>query len=111
VTGNPYASEDDVTRMSWQELNQNTALANPDYSAESFDQAWENSEQGLKDAGRDVLTSHTMAPVPGLAPENVRIAAGVSGDEYEQMLDDTFGPSAEERSNEAEQGGQGGDTG
>ncbi|KOU75597.1 hypothetical protein ADK57_06615, partial [Streptomyces sp. MMG1533] len=26
VTGNPYASEDDVTRMSWQELNQNTAL-------------------------------------------------------------------------------------
>ncbi|KOU71223.1 hypothetical protein ADK57_11190, partial [Streptomyces sp. MMG1533] len=69
VTGNPYASEDDVTRMSWQELNQNTALANPDYSGESFDQAWENSKEGWKDTGRDVMTSPTIAPM-GLSPVN-----------------------------------------
>ncbi|WP_217235585.1 hypothetical protein [Streptomyces sp. AC555_RSS877] len=75
ATGNPYASEDDVTRMSWQELNENTALANPDYSAESFGQAWENSEQGWKDAGRDVMTSSPVAPL-GLGPENPEGQAG-----------------------------------
>ncbi len=69
TTGNPYATEDDVQRMSWQEVNQATALANPDYSAESFAQAWENSEQGWKDTGRDVMTSPPVAPL-GLGPEN-----------------------------------------
>ena len=36
--------------------------ANPDYSKESFEEARENSEQGWKDAGRDVMTSHTSGP-------------------------------------------------
>ncbi|MDQ1048252.1 hypothetical protein [Streptomyces sp. V4I2] len=111
ATGNPYATEDDVTRMSWQELNQTSALANPDYSAESFEQAWENSKQGVQDAGRDVMTSHTLAPVPGLTPENLRSAAGVSDGEYEQILDGSFGPSPEERAEASEQGQQGGDAG
>jgi hypothetical protein len=96
--------------MGWGELARNSALANPDYSAESFDQAWENSEQGWKDAGRDVMTSHTIGPM-GLNPENLRSAAGVSDSEYEQVLDDTVGPSPEERAKAAGQGEQGGNAG
>lgn len=110
AVGNPYATEDEVTQMGWGELARNSALANRDYSAESFDQAWENSEQGWKDAGRDVMTSHTIGPM-GLNPENLRSAAGVSDSEYEQVLDDTVGPSPEERAKAAEQGEQGGNAG
>ncbi|MFD3499535.1 hypothetical protein [Streptomyces sp. NPDC058678] len=83
AAGNPYATEDDVTRMSWQELNENTALANPDYSADSFDQAWENSKQGWTDTNQDVMTSHTIAP-PGLNPADLRGVTEVSDTEDEQ---------------------------
>ncbi|MFE2971129.1 hypothetical protein ACFXKC_47545 [Streptomyces sp. NPDC059340] len=82
--------------MSWGELAQNIALAHADYSKESFDQTLQNSEQGWKDAGRDVMTSHTLGPM-GLNPENLHGAFGVSDSEYNQVLDDTFGPSPEER--------------
>lgn len=113
AVGNPYATEDQATQMSWGELARNNALADPDYSAESFDRAWQNSEQGWKDAGRDVMTSHTIGPM-GLNPENLRSAAGVSDSEYEQALDGPFGPSPEERAKAAEQAQraeQGGDAG
>jgi hypothetical protein len=110
--GNPNASEDEITQMSWGELAQNNALAHADYSKESFDQALQNSEQGWKDAGRDVMTSHTLGPM-GLNPENLHSAFGVSDSEYNQVLDDTFGPSPEERAQaaaqqQAQQGGSGG---
>ncbi|MCS0606522.1 hypothetical protein NX794_35755, partial [Streptomyces sp. LP11] len=60
--------------------------------------------QGWKDAGRDVLTSHTVGPV-GLNPENLHHAFGVSDQEYGRFLDDTFGPSPEARAEAAEQQG------
>jgi hypothetical protein len=112
LMGNPNASEDEITRMSWGELAQNNALAHADYSKESFDRALQNSEQGWKDAGRDVMTSHTLGPM-GLNPENLHSAFGVSDNEYNQVLDDTFGPSPEERAQaaaqqQAQQGGSGG---
>ncbi|MFJ9962279.1 hypothetical protein [Streptomyces avermitilis] len=106
LVGNPYAVEDDVTKMNWGELADHNAYADPDYSAESFQNAWDNSKQGWQDAGRDVMTSHTVGPM-GLNPENLHGAFGVSDGEYEQMLDDRFGPSAEERARKT----QGGDTG
>lgn len=104
LMGNPYATEDEVTQMGWRQIA-NTgmdSMRNPDYSEESFDQAWENSKQGWKDAGRDVMTSQAMAgPIPG--PLNLRQAAGVSDEQYETFLDETFGPSAEERAEQPPQ--------
>ncbi|KOU67021.1 hypothetical protein ADK57_17400, partial [Streptomyces sp. MMG1533] len=61
--------DDEDTRVRWQELNQNTALENPDYSEEAFDQAWENPKEGWKDSGREVMTSPTIAQM-GLSPVN-----------------------------------------
>jgi hypothetical protein len=107
LVGNPYASEEEITRMGWGELAQSSidAYTNPDYSKESFEQAWENSKQGWKDAGRDVMTSHWAGPMY-LNPENLHGAFGVSDEQYDQWLDDTFGPSPEDRAKAAEQQAQ-----
>ncbi|MER5216557.1 hypothetical protein ABT063_39990 [Streptomyces sp. NPDC002838] len=108
--GNPYASEDEVTQMGWGDIATSGAYGGVDYSKESFDQAMANSAQGWKDAGRDVMTSHTVGPL-GLNPQNLHEEFGVSDTEYNQMLDDTFGPSPEARAQAAQQqaGPQGGD--
>ncbi|MEU2797406.1 hypothetical protein [Streptomyces sp. NPDC006863] len=104
--GNPYASEDEVTKQGWGEIAKSGAYGGVDYSKESFDQALANSEQGWKDAGRDVMTSRTVGPM-GLNPENLHGAAGMSDAEYDKWLDSTFGPSPEERAKAAgqQQGG------
>lgn len=104
--GNPYASEEEVIKQGWGDIATSGVLSGPDYSKESFDQAMANSAQGWKDAGRDVMTSSTMGPM-GLNPQNLHGAMGVSDAEYERMLDDTFGPSPEERAKAAEQQGGG----
>ncbi|AKN69896.1 hypothetical protein QR97_08690 [Streptomyces sp. PBH53] len=113
--GNPYASEEEVEKMGWGEIAKSGAYGGDvDYSKESFEQALENSKQGWKDAGRDVMTSHTIGPVPGMNPENLHSALGMSDKEYDRMLDDTFGPSPEDRAKAAaaqqaagQQGGEG----
>lgn len=110
MMGNPHSSEGEITGKDWREVlsdNPYTQFGDADYSKESFDQAMTNSAQGWKDAGRDIMTSGTVGP-PGLNPENLHSAFGVSDAEYHQMLDDTFGPSPEER---AELGGQQGGEG
>ncbi|WP_240467952.1 hypothetical protein [Streptomyces dangxiongensis] len=66
AVGNPYASEEDVEKMGWGDIAKSGMSV--DYSKKSFDQALANSEQGWKDAGRDVMTSHTIGPAwPGPA--------------------------------------------
>ncbi|MET7284784.1 hypothetical protein [Streptomyces sp. NPDC005573] len=106
--GNPYASEEDVEKMGWGDIATSGAYGGVDYSKESMDQALDNSEQGWKDAGRDVMTSHTIGPLPGMDPQDLHDAFGVSDKQYDQYLDDTFGPSPEERAKAAEQqGGEG----
>ncbi|MGW0282698.1 hypothetical protein ACWDXT_06255 [Streptomyces sp. NPDC003236] len=102
--GNPHASEEDVAKQSWGDVA--TSSLHVDYSEESFEKAYNNSAQGWKDAGRDVMTSRTMGPM-GLNPENLHGAMGVSDTEYNKMLDDTFGPSPEERARGAQSGGEG----
>nr|WP_237522444.1 hypothetical protein [Streptomyces sp. SID1328] len=107
--GNPYASEEEVEKTGGGDLAKSGVYGgNVDYSKESFDQAMDNSGQAWTDTGRDVMTSHTIGPVPGLNPEDLHGAFGMSDDEYNQYLDDTFGPSPEERAEATEQqGGQG----
>ncbi|GGY15709.1 hypothetical protein GCM10010358_79480 [Streptomyces minutiscleroticus] len=100
--GNPYASEEEVTQQGWGDIATQGALGGADYSKESFDAAMANSAQGWKDAGRDVMTSHTVGPL-GLNPQNLHETFGVSDAEYDRMLDDTFGPSPEARAQAAEQ--------
>ncbi|MER6694815.1 hypothetical protein [Streptomyces minutiscleroticus] len=100
--GNPYASEEEVTQQGWGDIATSGALGGADYSKESFDAAMANSAQGWKDAGRDVMTSHTVGPL-GLNPQNLHETFGVSDAEYDRMLDDTFGPSPEARAQAAEQ--------
>ncbi|MFJ9818297.1 hypothetical protein ACIRU3_24120 [Streptomyces sp. NPDC101151] len=106
VAGNPYASEDDVTKMSWDQLNRSNAdaLTDPDYSKRSFEDAWQHGRQSLKDAGRDVMTAQ-VGP-GGLGVEDLNRVSG-AGDEYDGMLDGMFGPSPEERARAAERGGEG----
>ncbi|MFH8802476.1 hypothetical protein ACH4F6_23170 [Streptomyces sp. NPDC017936] len=100
--GNPYASEDEVTQMGWGDIAESGVWGGDvDYSKESFEQAWETSKQGWKDAGRDVMTSSTVGPL-GLNPENLHERFGVSDAEYGRMLDDTFGPSPEARAQAAQ---------
>ncbi|MFI8348992.1 hypothetical protein [Streptomyces sp. NPDC085596] len=105
AVGNPYASEEDVEKMGWGDIAKSGHSV--DYSQESFEQAWENSKQGWKDAGRDAMTSHMIGTVP-VTPENLHGGLGVSDEQYDQFLDDTFGPSPEARAKAAEQqGGEG----
>jgi hypothetical protein len=103
VMGNPHATEDEITRMSWDELGDNHALADADYSKESFERAWDNSKQGWLNAGRDVLTSDVMPPgALGVRPE------GMTEEQYEALLDESLGPSPEEQERAArEDGGSG----
>jgi hypothetical protein len=109
--GNPYASEDEVTQMGWGDIATSGVYGGDvDYSKASFEQALANSGQGWKDAGRDVMTSHTVGPV-GLNPQNLHERFGVSDAEYDKMLDDTFGPSPEARAQAAQQTGQAGQQG
>ncbi|MFD7706901.1 hypothetical protein ACFV6E_27245 [Streptomyces sp. NPDC059785] len=106
LIGNPYASEDEVTQQGWGDIATSGAFGGADYSQESFEQAGENIKQGWKDTGRDLMTSSTIGPA-GLNPQNLHNSFGVSDSEYEQMLDDTFGPSPEARAEAAQQQGGG----
>jgi hypothetical protein len=109
AVGNPYASEADVEKKGWGDIATSGVYGGyVDFSQASFDKALANSAQGWKDAGRDVMTSHTIGLVPGMNPENLHSAFGVSDQEYNHYLDDTFGPSPEARAKAAgQQGGEG----
>jgi hypothetical protein len=106
LIGSPYASEDEVTQMGWGDIAKSGAFGgDADYSKESFEEAWENSKQGWKDASRDALTSRWAGPAY-MNPENLHGVFGVSDEEYDRWLDDTFGPSPEDRAKAAEQQAQ-----
>ncbi|MGI5195185.1 hypothetical protein ACQEVY_16340 [Streptomyces sp. CA-288835] len=96
LSGNPHLTEDEVTQMGWGDVMRNHSLSDPDYSGESFDQAWENSQQGWKDATRDVMTSETLGPV------DIQGMTGLNDEEYEALVDRQVGPSPEERAAAAE---------
>ncbi|GGP31357.1 hypothetical protein GCM10018980_65250 [Streptomyces capoamus] len=75
--GNPYASEEDVEKMGYGDIAASGAYGGDvDYSGESFEQAWANSKQGWQTAADDVMTSHTIGPVPGMGVGDLREALG-----------------------------------
>lgn len=104
LVGNPYASEEEVAGKSWGQLAGDTvdAYLHPDYSQESFGQAWDNSKQGWKDAARDAMSSQVLGS-PESSPLNMQRMMGLDDSEFEHYLDSQFGPSPEERAAAAQQ--------
>lgn len=95
VIGNPHATEDQVSAMSWGEMASQSLQS--DYSPESFQKALDNSEQAGKDALRSMLTSPTSGL--GQAVNLVESALGAS----DEWIDDAFGPGPEARAAATEQ--------
>ncbi|AWI33184.1 hypothetical protein [Streptomyces tirandamycinicus] len=102
--GNPHASEQEITQQDWGDVFTPDCL-NPDWSAESFDRAGQEMAQTWKDTGRTVLTEGQG----GRQSQMLNDAFGISDDQWNQALDDTFGPSPEERARQAQQVENGGD--
>ncbi|MCD7438850.1 hypothetical protein K4B79_11520 [Streptomyces lincolnensis] len=98
VAGNPYLSEDEAAAQSWGDIATSglDSMKNPDYSKESFEEAWATSKQGWKDAERDALTSQMMSG-PIASPLNVKQWTGASDEQYGALVDEVAGPSPEER--------------
>ncbi|WP_314224620.1 hypothetical protein [Streptomyces zaehneri] len=101
--GNPHASEEEIARQNWGDIFTPDYL-NPDWSAESFDKAGQDMEQTWKDTGRTVLTEGHG----GQQSQVLNDALGISDDRWNQALDDTFGPSPEERARQEQQQGESG---
>ncbi|MFC4500597.1 MULTISPECIES: hypothetical protein [Streptomyces] len=101
--GNPHASEEEITQQDWGDVFTPDAL-NPDWSAESFDKAGQDIEQTWKDTGRTVLTEGRG----GQQSQILNDAFGISDDQWNQALDDTFGPSPQERAQQEQQQGDSG---
>ncbi|MFI8522134.1 hypothetical protein ACIGEZ_30605 [Streptomyces sp. NPDC085481] len=86
--GNPYASEDEITKKDWGEVlssNTFTHIRDADYSSESFDRARDNSLQAWKNTAWDVSDS------PMVATNGIIDAAGLR-DEYDEGLTGALGP-------------------
>ncbi|MEU3918359.1 hypothetical protein ACFYW6_02850 [Streptomyces sp. NPDC002659] len=101
--GNPHATEEEITQQGWGDVFTPDYL-DPDWSAESWDRAGQEMEQTWKDTGRTVLTEG----YGGRQSELLNDEFGISEDQWNQALDDTFGPSPEERAQQAQQGESGG---
>ncbi|MGY0018065.1 hypothetical protein ACVHNB_03650 [Streptomyces sp. YJ-C3] len=98
--GSPYASEEEIARQDWGEVFTPDAL-DPDWSAESWDRAGEEMGQTWKDTGRTVLTEGQG----GRQSDVLKGALGISDDQWDRALDDTFGPSPEERARQQSESG------
>ncbi|QKW08519.1 hypothetical protein HUT18_21270 [Streptomyces sp. NA04227] len=91
--GNPMLSEEQAANQSWNDLvKENHALADPNYSPDSFAHAQETSRQALRDAGRDAVESPFLIPFGG-----AEAITRESGSEHQETLDRWFGTSPEER--------------
>ncbi|MEU3557824.1 hypothetical protein [Streptomyces fragilis] len=99
--GNPHASEEEIAQQDWGEVFKPDYL-DPDWSPESFQQAGEDIEQTWKDTGRTVMTEGQG----GRQADMLNQALGISDDQWNQALDDTFGPSPEERAQQQQQSGE-----
>ncbi|MEC4014876.1 hypothetical protein [Streptomyces sp. H27-D2] len=97
VAGNPHLAEDDVEKKGWGELFSTDTYA-PDYSAKSFEQAQTDITQNWKDSGRTWSTNGVI----GDQQQQVMDGVGVNEKGRELLLNETFGPSPEERAEAAQ---------
>ncbi|MFF2193187.1 hypothetical protein [Streptomyces sp. NPDC058157] len=91
VMGNPYASEDDITKKGWGDVladNPYTQVRDADYSPGSFAQADKNIEEAWKGTVRDVNSSKTLLP-------NQLVDAAGLRDEVDGFVDGWVGPAPE----------------
>ncbi|MFF8474579.1 hypothetical protein [Streptomyces sp. NPDC015414] len=90
--GNPHASEEEIAQQSWGDVFTPDWI-HPDYSTESFQRAGDDIEQTWKDTGRALVTE-------GRGGQQARMLndlLGVDQNDFDRAVDDTFGPSPEER--------------
>lgn len=99
AVGNPHASEDDVIKQNWGDVFTPDYLS-PDYSAESFEKAKDDMGQTWKDTGRALVTEGSGGRQSHILNE----ALGIDQGDFDQAVDDTFGPSPEERARQQSQG-------
>ncbi|MFF8605783.1 hypothetical protein ACF06X_07580 [Streptomyces sp. NPDC015346] len=92
AVGNPHASEADIVKQNWGDVFTPDYL-NPDWSPESFERAGDDIEQTWKDTGRTVLTEGNGGRQSRILNE----ALGVDQAAFDRAVDDTFGPSPQER--------------
>lgn len=90
--GNPHASEEDVIKQDWGDVFTPDYLS-PDYSAESFQKAQDEAAQTWKDTGRALVTEGSGGRQSRILNE----ALGIDQGDFDRAVDDTFGPSPEER--------------
>jgi hypothetical protein len=99
--GNPHATEEEIAQQEWGDVFTPDYL-HPDWSQESFVQAGQNIEQTWKDTGRTVLSEGQG----GQMTSRIDDAFGVTPELREKALDNVFGPSPEERAQQAQQQGE-----
>ncbi|MFF3323719.1 hypothetical protein [Streptomyces sp. NPDC002889] len=98
AVGNPHASEDEIVQQNWGDVFTPDYL-NPDYSPESFQRAGDEAAQTWKDTGRALLTEGNGGRQTSMLNDLV----GVDQDDFDRAVDDTFGPSPEERARQQHQ--------
>ncbi|MGW3626544.1 hypothetical protein [Streptomyces sp. NPDC000880] len=98
AVGNPHASEDEVVKQNWGEVFTPDYL-DPDYSAESFQRAGDEAGQTWKDTGRALMTEG----MGGQRTSALNDLVGVDQEAFDRAVDDTFGPSPEERAAQQQQ--------
>jgi hypothetical protein len=103
AVGNPHASEDDIVKQNWGDVFTPDYLS-PDYSAESFEKAADEAGQTWKDTGRALVTEG----LGGQRASALNDLIGVDQGDFDRAVDDTFGPSPEERAQQQAQPGDGG---
>ncbi|MFC9243139.1 hypothetical protein ACFT7S_03550 [Streptomyces sp. NPDC057136] len=102
AVGNPHASEDEIVKQNWGDVLTPDYLS-PDYSAESFQRAADEAGQTWKDTGRALVTEGNG----GRQSEMMNDFLGIDQEAFDRSVDDTFGPSPEERARQQQQGNGG----
>jgi len=102
AVGNPHASEDDIVKQKWGDVFTPDYL-NPDYSVESFERTRDEAAQTWKDTGRALLTEGNGGRQSSMLNDLV----GVDQEDFDRAVDETFGPSPEERAAQQQPGAGG----
>lgn len=100
--GNPNASEADIVKQGWGDVLTPDYLS-PDYSPESFQRTADEAGQTWKDTGRALVTEGNG----GRQADQLNDLLGVDQEAFDRQVDETFGPSPEERARQQQQGNGG----